>query len=48
MALFDIWLRTPKNLKFDAMMRYVIEEIGEVEKSEAALKCIKNKIKSFY
>ena len=43
--LFDIWVRTPKNSKFDAIMRYVIRGVG---KSEAALKRIKNKIRSFY
>ena len=47
MALFDIWVRTPKNSKFDAMMRYVIEKVGDIGKSEAALKCIKNKVRSF-
>ena len=29
-------------------MRYVIKEIGDVGKSKAALKCIKNKMRSFY
>lgn len=48
MALFDTWVRTPKKSKFDAMMSYVIEEMEGVEKPEAALKCIKSKIRSFY
>ena len=48
MALFDTWVRTPKSSKFDAIMRYVIEEVGDFRKSEPALKRIKNKIRSFY
>ena len=30
------------------LMSYIIEEIENVRKSKAALKCIKNKIRSFY
>ena len=31
MSLFDIWVRRPKKSKFDARMRYFVEEIGTLE-----------------
>lgn len=45
--LFKIWVKTPKNSKFDNLIAYVLQEIGDLANSEVALACIKTKIRNF-